>query len=219
MHDRLERIESAVHRLTTAVERVAAQDPASLTVAQTTSASPPPSGHSLARGVDETPTLQRSSQTKPGAFIADKHGELHFLGANSLPSITSEAESVAQQRIRLKLPTLSGRSRTEASNVLRRLSGLKVDASSVVPDYEWEGINVNAGRWWFPDRDVAIHISHGLFFPRRRAGSLFPPSKLTARQNTSTAPMPSIPSSGESRTCRDCMVRTIIPTTRWTLHG
>ena len=165
MHDRLERIESAFYRLTTAVERVTAQDAASSTLPQTRSASPPPSGRCLARGIDETPTLQRSSQTKPGAFIADKHGELHFLGANSLPSITSEAESVAQQRIRRKLSTLSGRSRTEASNVLRRLSGLKVDASSVVPDYEWEGIDVGAGRWWFPDRDVAVLISHGLFLP------------------------------------------------------
>lgn len=121
------------------------------------------SGHWLTRGIEETLSPNRHLPAQAGTLVADKHGEFHYLGANSLPSITSQAELVAQQKIRLKLPTLSGKSRTEASNILRRLSGLKVDATSAVPEYEWESVNVAGSRWWFPERNVAVQISTGPF--------------------------------------------------------
>ncbi len=155
VHDRLDRIENAMQRLTSALERVVVSHTQSPSDGSKLVNSPEPvvTG-GLSQVVDRTLSASRASQSPGGTLLADKHGDLQYHGANSLPSITFEAESIAQQKLRLKLPTLSGRSRTEASNVLRRLNGLKSSASSFFPDDD----ELSGGRpnWWFPERAEAL---------------------------------------------------------------
>ena len=111
----------------------------------------------IAHTVDETLSSDRLAQTKAAVLLADKHGDLQYLGANSLPSIAFEAESIAQQKFRLKLSTLSGRNRTEANNLLRRLNGLKTSVSSVFP--QDDDLKASKGQWWFPGREESMELS------------------------------------------------------------
>ncbi|KAI9886642.1 MAG: glyceraldehyde-3-phosphate dehydrogenase 1 [Watsoniomyces obsoletus] len=163
VHDRLDRIENAMQRLASALERVVLQHSQTPSDGSKSMDSPEPVfAGGLSQVVDRTlSSSTRSSQTQGGTLLADKRGDLQYLGANSLPSITFEAESIAQQKLRLKLPTLSGRSRTEASNVLRRLNGVKSSASSFFP----EDGELSSGRpnWWFPERAEAMRICVAFF--------------------------------------------------------
>ena len=110
VHDRLDRIDQAVLRLTSALEGVTVPGPLTTDPAPSSSASGLLVDRRIAQAVDETLSSDRLAQTKAAVLLADKHGHLQYLGANSLPSIASEAESIAQQKFRLKLSTLSSRS-------------------------------------------------------------------------------------------------------------
>lgn len=110
------------------------------------------------------PLFERTSSLKKSEtaeLVADKRGDLHYLGSMSISSITSEAQTIAEQKLKSKLARLSGRSRTEASDILRRTHKLKSSASSVLLEDEFGNLNVSGTGWWLPDRNIAATLCLG----------------------------------------------------------
>ncbi|KAI9788103.1 MAG: hypothetical protein M1816_007235 [Peltula sp. TS41687] len=188
VHDRLERIEKAIQQLTDAlVQNPALSGVTTLENVQRGPENATPVPAALTRSVDNLLSSSRQLQGGAGAFVADKNGDLQYVGPNSLSSITFEAGSIAQQTLKSKLPLLSGRSRTEASNVLKGLNRLKANASTILlEDTFTEPLEVGGKSWWLPDRDITFRLctGKGMLVMDQTTKRLVSNSWLALRENT-----------------------------------
>ena len=159
----MERIEKAIEQLANAlVQNPALSGVATLENVQRGSENATPAPAALVRNVGSLLSSSRQQQGGTGAFIADKNGDLQYLGPNSLSSITFEAGCIAQQTLKSKLPMLSGRSRMEASDVLKGISRLKANVSSILLEDTYAvPLEVGGKSWWLPERDIVFRYCTG----------------------------------------------------------
>ena len=126
-----------------------------------------PFPESLARSVSGVLSASEPLPAEGGALVADEHGDLQYLGANSLSSVASEAGDVAQRTLRSKLPLLSGRSRTEASDLLKRFNHLQANIPPAFLENNLEELPAGEKGLSLPEHDVALRLSTGTYVPFR----------------------------------------------------
>ncbi|CCX32977.1 Similar to Uncharacterized transcriptional regulatory protein C11D3.07c; acc. no. Q10086 [Pyronema omphalodes CBS 100304] len=85
-----------------------------------------------------------SSQESKNLLVADKQGDLQYLGPSSLLSITSEAETLLEERLKAS-PAAQGRSeQNDAIGVLRKLSSISSKSANFFPHYGHKELRTGA---------------------------------------------------------------------------
>lgn len=134
VNERLERIENTMARLVTALEAANLRSPPA-----STSTSPSSTSAVAARARARTRSVEMPSARSKNQLVANKQGDIQYLGPSSLLSFTSEAETLVEERLRASGGESNGTgSRSEQSETigaLRRLSVISSKSVNFFPHY------------------------------------------------------------------------------------
>lgn len=153
VNERLDRIESTMARLVTALES------AQLRSTPTSPAPPPARPQNRLRAPPE-------SESK-NLLVANKQGDLQFLGPSSLLSITSEAETLLEERLKASEAagggSAAGRAeQSEAIGALRKLSNISSKSANFFLHYGHKELRTgaeNAGMGMPPREEADVLVN------------------------------------------------------------
>ncbi|KAF3934038.1 hypothetical protein ABW19_dt0202548 [Dactylella cylindrospora] len=125
------------------------------------------------------PSMSPTASNPPRTLVKDPKGNVHYLGASSLLSISSEAESLAEARLHAAAAAQSGSGdvRTgaagvaEAMGALKSLKGLDSNIASFLPYDGFMELKMGGRDYIAPSRDEAIRLIDNFF---ERINKFFP---------------------------------------------
>ncbi|KAF8251343.1 hypothetical protein K440DRAFT_614442 [Wilcoxina mikolae CBS 423.85] len=151
VNERLDRIESTMARLVTALESAQLRS------------TPAPTPTPAARSRNRTRAPQETEAKN--LLVANKQGDLQFLGPSSLLSITSEAETLLEERLKASEATGSAAGRAEQSEAigaLRKLSNISSKSANFFLHYGHKELRTgaeNAGMGMPPREEADLLVN------------------------------------------------------------
>lgn len=115
----------------------------------------------------------------PRTLVKDPKGNVHYLGASSILSISSEAESLAEARLNAAATATSGlgsiqagaAAAAEAMGALRNLKGLDTNIASLLPYDGYMELKMGGRDYIAPSREEAVRLIDNFF---ERVNKFFP---------------------------------------------
>ncbi|EPS37561.1 hypothetical protein H072_8739 [Dactylellina haptotyla CBS 200.50] len=118
------------------------------------------------------PSGSPTGSAPPRTLVKDPKGNVHYLGASSILSISSEAESLAEARLSAAaaaqvgpglIPSSAAAGVVEAMGALRTLKGLDSNIASLLPYDGYMELKMGGRDYIAPSRDEAIRLIDNFF--------------------------------------------------------